>query len=366
MSKQAQFEINVDLEQHSAIEVRCGGLQHLEQAFAGETHARTVVVIADENVSRIYGANVIGQFKRLAGRVESIVLPAGEATKSAARLFELWMQFAHWRLNRDALVVALGGGVVGDLAGLAAATYARGLSWIGLPTTLMAQVDSSIGGKVGLNLESAKNIVGAFWQPTRVLMDPNVLATLGEREYRSGLAEVVKYAVIQGQNLFERLERAAGALLIRDPSALVEIIIECCAAKVATVQADPFERTGQRAVLNYGHTFGHALENVMGYGHLMHGEAVALGMVCAARLSEQLGLADSGTCARQQGLLAKFGLPIELPRFNVDELLQAMALDKKNQAGKMRLALVKKLGQVELVNDVSAASIRQSLQANGA
>ncbi len=364
MSDQAHFEIDADAQQRSTIEVRTGGLQQFAQVFNRDLARQTLVVVSDINVDRLYGQTVVGQLKRLAGRVESIVLPAGEATKSVASLQELWQRFAQWQLHRDAVIVALGGGVIGDLTGFAAATYARGLTWIGLPTSLMAQVDSSIGGKVGVNLEAAKNIVGAFWQPTQVIIDPDVLNSLGDRDFRSGLAEVVKYAVIQGPPLWERLDRNATALLDRNPSALFDIIVECCAAKVAIVSSDPLERSGRRAVLNYGHTFAHALETVTGYGQLSHGEAVSIGMVCAARLAEQTGLAEKGLCKDLRALLVKFGLPTELPRVAHDEILQAMSLDKKNCAGKLRLVLAKRIGQLELVDDVDSAAVLAALRSD--
>ena len=362
MSDQAHFEIRVSDQQNCTIEVRSAGLQQLAQVLRDDLRPPAVVIVSDANVDRIYGQTVVGQFARLSSRVESVVLPIGESTKSAVRLHELWSRFAQWQLHRDAVIVALGGGVIGDLAGFAAATYTRGLQWIGLPTSLMAQVDSSIGGKVGINLESAKNIVGAFWQPTQVIIDPTALGTLSDRDFRSGLAEVVKYAVISGPTLWDQLDRNGAAILAREPSALRNVIVECCAAKVAIVSADPLERNGQRAVLNFGHTFGHALETVLGYGELSHGEAVAIGMVCASRLAEQIGLAEKGLCSDLRTILAKFGLPTEFPQVSHDEILQVMSLDKKNRAGKLRLVLAKRIGHVELAEEVDPSAVLAALQ----
>jgi 3-dehydroquinate synthase len=346
------FEIRVSPEQSSCILVRAGCLRDLNRTLAGELTDRAVVIVSDENVAQIFSSQVVDQLRASAGRVETVVLPAGEETKGVGSLTRLWDRFAQSSLNRDAIVVALGGGVIGDLAGFAAATYARGLAWIGLPTSLMAQIDSGIGGKVAVNLPAAKNLVGAFWQPTRVLIDPLALSSLGERDFRSGLAEVVKYAVIEGPARFERLEQTAAAILARDAAALGETIAACVSAKVAIVSADPLERTGRRAVLNLGHTFGHALETVAGYGKLSHGEAVAIGLVCAARLAEALGHAPGGLTERLRDLLRTFGLPHSVKPHDPARIVQAMSLDKKNRAGRLRLVLAKRLGQIECVDDV--------------
>jgi 3-dehydroquinate synthase len=293
----------------------------------------------------------------IVARVESVALPAGEPTKSSGFLGDLWERFAHWQVQRDSLVLALGGGVIGDLAGFAAATFARGIRWWSLPTSLMAQVDSGLGGKVGVNLKAGKNLVGAFWQPERVIVDPDVLATLNEREFRAGLAEVVKYAVIEGPERFDELRQRRSEILSRDPNILFEMIAACCRAKAEIVQADPREQTGRRAVLNYGHTFAHALEAVTGYEQFLHGEAVAIGMDCAARLAKEFGLVDRQFILRQRHLLAMLGLPVVIPRLDERRLVEAMMLDKKNRGGKLRLVLPKGLGAIELVNDISEEQV---------
>ncbi len=364
MTQQSHFEIRVGTSQRSDIDVGSGNLQRFDEIVRGELDQKTAVLISDSNVFPIYGESVTAQLEAMAGRVESIVLPAGESTKSLAQLNDLWRRFVQFQLHRDAVVVALGGGVIGDLAGFAAATYARGLTWMGLPTSLMAQVDSSIGGKVGVNLESAKNLVGAFWQPARVVIDPAVLATLGERDFRSGLAEVVKYAVIQGEPFFKRVEQSVDQINARDSATLFEIVSACCQIKLAIVESDPSEQTGVRAILNYGHTFAHALETVLGYGRLSHGEAVSIGMTCAARLARRIGLVDDRFCEAQQALLTRLGLPTEVPVNNHLGMVSAMMLDKKNRVGQLRLVLPKRLGQVELVADVSPALAIAALRDN--
>ncbi len=234
--------------------------------------------------------------------------------------------------DRQTVVVAVGGGVVGDLAGFIAATYARGFRFLQVPTTLLAQVDSSVGGKVGINLPEAKNMVGAFLQPLGVLIDTATLDTLPPREYCAGLGEVVKYGVILDAELFDYLEAHAAELVQRDPPVLVHVIAQCCRLKADVVRRDEREESGQRAVLNYGHTFAHALETLSGYGTLLHGEAVAIGMDCAARLAEQLGRVDASFTERQRELLVALGLPVRLPKLDREKIVAAMMHDKKGAA----------------------------------
>jgi 3-dehydroquinate synthase len=248
--------------------------------------------------------------------------------------------------------------VVGDLAGFIAATYARGLRFFQVPTSLLAQVDSSVGGKVGLNLPGAKNMVGAFLQPLGVLIDTATLDTLPEREFRSGLGEVIKYGVILDAALFDDLEAHAAELLGRDPATLVSTIARCCQLKAGVVCRDEREESGLRAVLNYGHTFAHALETLTGYGQLLHGEAVAIGMTCAARLAERLGRVDAAFVRRQQALVEALGLPVRLPKLEAAKILATMMHDKKVQHGRLRFVLPSRMGHVELVSDVDPAAVR--------
>jgi 3-dehydroquinate synthase len=246
---------------------------------------------------------------------------------------------------------------VGDLAGFVAATFARGLTFVQAPTTLLAQVDSSVGGKVGVNLPGAKNMVGAFWQPAAVLIDTRSLDTLPDREYQAGLAEVIKYGVIMDADFFALLERNVQRLLDRDHETLVEVIARCCRLKALVVAADEREETGFRAVLNYGHTFGHAIEAVAGYGIWLHGEAIAVGMMCAARLAQRLGRVDADFVARQKAILSAVGLPTTLGRVDHGLLLSAMQRDKKVEHGRLRFVLPTQIGHVELVDGVAAEDV---------
>ena len=259
-------------------------------------------------------------------------------------------------------VVAVGGGVVGDLAGFIAATYARGLRFITVPTTLLAQVVSSVGGKVGINLPKAKNMVGAFLQPLGVLIDTATLTTLPANEYRAGLAEVVKYGVILDADFFQYLEANAASLVERKDDVLVRVIARCCRLKADVVEKDEREQSGLRAVLNFGHTFGHAFEALAGYGKLLHGEAVAIGMVCAARLAERTGRVDAQFSDRLRSLLSVLGLPVDVPKLDPGKILDAMMHDKKGQNGKLFFVLPNCMGQVESVRDVSSSDILSVLE----
>jgi 3-dehydroquinate synthase len=290
-----------------------------------------------------------------------VSVPSGEKSKCVAEAERLWKKLAELGADRTTLVVALGGGVVGDLAGFVAASYARGVAFLQVPTTLLAQVDSSVGGKVGVNLPGAKNMVGAFWQPVGVLIDTQTLETLPEREYVSGLAEVVKYGVILDAEFFARLERDAAALVAKEHGVLLDVIARCCRLKADIVEADEREETGRRSVLNYGHTFAHAVEAVAGYGELLHGEAVSIGMMCAARLAERLGRVDIEFVARQERLLAALKLPVELPALDDNALLEAMTHDKKVADGRLKFVLPTRLGEVELVDGIDLADVRAAL-----
>src|SRR5690606_24838151 len=260
------------------------------------------------------------------------------------------------------LVSAVGGGAVGAAAGFLAATYARGLPFVQVPTTLLADVDSSVGGKVGINHPRAKNLIGAFHQPLGVFIDTAVLKTLPDREYISGLAEVIKYGVILDADFFRYLEAHVQGLMSRDADVLQHAIHRSCRLKADVVERDEFEKTGLRAVLNYGHTFAHAYEALAGYGELLHGEAVAIGMVQASRLAEQRRLIDGAATERQVALLEAVGLPVTLPAslsWTADEILERMRLDKKALAGRLRFILPTRIGHVELFDDISDSDVRE-------
>jgi 3-dehydroquinate synthase len=326
--------------------------------FAGQrcklTHA---ILITDTNVIEPHARCVADSLIALGARVNVEIVAAGETSKSVANADRLWNQLLQHKTDRKTLIVAVGGGVVGDLAGFIAATYARGLPFFQVPTTLLAHVDSSVGGKVGVNLPNAKNMVGAFWQPLGVLIDTAVLETLPDREYRAGLAEVVKYGVILDAEFFAYLEEHADELNARSPEVLRYVVARCCRLKADVVEQDERETTGLRAVLNYGHTFGHAIEAEAGYGEFLHGEAVSIGMLAASRLAERLGRVDSPFTARQDRLLQQLGLPTALPDLDPAVLLAAMQLDKKVAHGRLRFVLPTQMGHVELVGDVPEAEV---------
>jgi len=321
-----------------------------------------VLVVSNETVAPLYLARVQAG---LAGFVQAaLVLPDGEKHKtldSTARVFDA---LAALGATRDATVVALGGGVIGDLAGFAAAAWMRGIDFVQMPTTLLAMVDSSVGGKTGVNLPAGKNLVGAFLQPRAVVADTATLATLPAREYRAGLAEVVKYGALGDAAFFAWIESNAAALVEREENALAHAIAQSCRQKSAIVARDELEH-GERALLNFGHTFAHALESATGYDALLHGEAVAIGMVLAARLSAELGRAPSGDGARLAALLDALGLPTRSPAIDAADVLERMRLDKKNLGGLLRLVLWRGIGQADVVPGVPEGAILRVLEPTG-
>ena len=321
-----------------------------------------VVVITDANVEPLYAGPISEQLSETELDVNILTVEPGEPSKSPEMAAELWQVMLDAATDRQSIVLAVGGGVVGDLAGFAAATFARGLDFFQVPTTLLAQVDSSVGGKTGVNLPEAKNIIGAFWQPLGVLIDVDVLSTLPQREYIAGLAEVVKYGVILDAQFFAYLERNMEAILARDTEALTHIVARSCRLKADIVEADEREETGRRAVLNYGHTFGHALEAATDYMQFLHGEGVAIGMQCAARLAARLGRVDETMVDRQLRLLTGLKLPTEMPEIDKSDVLHLMRRDKKVADGQMRFVLPSRLGEVELVGNVPTADILAALE----
>jgi 3-dehydroquinate synthase len=318
-------------------------------------------VVTDEHVAG--HGRAIGNALTAAGfRPSLVVLPPGEEQKALATVSGLYDRLVDLNADRKTLVVAVGGGVIGDLAGFVAATYARGLSLLMVPTTLLAMVDSSVGGKVGVNHPKAKNLIGAFHQPIGVWIDTAMLTTLPDREYRSGLAEVVKYGVIGDAEFFALLETHAEAILRREPEILQPLVARCCGLKANIVEQDEREESGLRMVLNYGHTFAHAFETVSGYGAWLHGEAVAAGMVCASRLAERRGLIPHDVTERQRTLLQRFSLPTAPRTAALDDWLATMRRDKKALAGRLRLILPLRLGEVALFDDIREAEVRRVLE----
>lgn len=345
-------------------DIHCGsGVAVRVGPAVAATGAVRAVIVADEAVVSTHADRVRRSLLDAGVETASIPLPSGEPTKSVAAAERLWNAFAEMAVDRRTHVVAVGGGVVGDLAGFVAATFARGLPVWHVPTTLVAQVDSAIGGKTGINLAGGKNLVGSFWQPRGVFADIDTLATLPRREFVSGLAEVVKYGVILDPALFAWLEDSAAALMARDPAALTHAVERSAAIKADVVSRDEHETSGLRAALNYGHTFAHAYETLAGYGTLLHGEAVAIGMARAARLATLLGRVPGELASRQDTLLAGLGLPTAIPAGLDDAaaLLAVMARDKKSVGGRLRFVLPSRLGHVELVDGVPEQLVRQVL-----
>ena len=315
------------------------------------------LVVTNETVAPLYLDAVK---ENLSGKaIESISLPDGEAFKTLQTVQSILDHLVDAGANRDATIVALGGGVVGDIAGFAAACYMRGINFVQVPTTLLAQVDSSVGGKTGVNHPGGKNLIGAFHQPQAVLIDTDTLKRLPDRELKAGLAEVIKYGVIADAGFFSWLENNIEALVTRDSHALAKAIQRSCELKAAVVAEDERE-AGRRAILNYGHTFGHAIERCQGYGEWLHGEAVAAGMVMAAKLSG-LGIDDR---SRLSTLIRNAGLPTSPPAVGADELIQAMSLDKKVQQKKQRFVLLKALGAAYVTSNYDQGRLRHVLQAN--
>jgi len=340
------------------IHIGTGILRDAGQAITGLTRVSHAVIITDENVDQTYAEVVADSLADCGVRVDVLAIEAGEASKSVECLATLWEHLLDIGTDRKSIVVAVGGGVVGDLAGYVAASFARGLTFVQVPTTLLADVDSSVGGKVGINLPAAKNMVGSFWQPLVVLIDTQALDTLPVREYRAGLAEVVKYGVILDETFFEYLESHVAAINDRDHEALGHIIARCCRLKADVVQADERDMTGLRAVLNYGHTFCHAIEAVSGYGEWLHGEAVSIGMVAAARLAQGMDRVPPEFTSRLVRLLEALELPVQMPNLDHDALLAAMQRDKKSEHGRLRFILPTRLGHVEFVDDVPQDLVR--------
>jgi len=355
--------VQVNLADRSyAIEIGSGNLDRVGPTLAECGRVSHAVVITDENVQEPHAIRVAESLGGEGIEVDVITIEPGEPSKSIDMAAGLWNGLLELGADRRSVVVAVGGGVVGDLAGFIAATFARGVRFFQVPTSLLAQVDSSVGGKVGINLPEAKNMVGAFLQPVGVLIDTATLATLPQREYIAGLGEVVKYGVILDADLFDYLAANVAGLLQRDDEVLIHVITRCCRLKADVVENDEREETGLRAVLNYGHTFAHPLETLSGYGQILHGEAVAVGMLCASRLAQRTGRVDAELTERQRKLLKALGLPVKLPDLDRQQILDSMTHDKKVQHGRLRFVLPTRMGHVELVGDVDPDDVRAALE----
>lgn len=319
------------------IQIGRGLLDVCGERIRALTAARRAVIVSDGNVSPLYAARVEASLKRAAFEVSRFVFPAGEGSKRLETIASLYTHLAGHGLTRSDLIVALGGGVTGDMAGFAAATYLRGIDFVGLPTSLLAQIDSSVGGKTGFDLPEGKNLVGAFWQPRLVLIDPDTLSTLPPRYFADGMAEAVKYGCIRSRSLFDRIASEPAESFLED------LIFACVDIKRAIVEEDERD-TGNRMLLNFGHTVGHAVEKLQNYEGYSHGEAVAAGMALLCAAGEAAGLTEPGTTCALLNVLEKYHLP-HATDFSAQELATATLLDKKSAGNTIRLILLKKLGE---------------------
>jgi len=323
-------------------------------AYRGAIRGERVLVVTNETVGPLY-AGLVETALTTSHRVDILTLADGEQYKTLATLEKIYDRLLEGGYGRDATIVALGGGVIGDIAGFAAASYQRGIDFVQVPTTLLAQVDSSVGGKTGVNHALGKNMIGAFHQPTRVLADVDVLNSLPAREFAAGMAEVIKYGLIRDTPFFDWLEAHMAAINAREPERLVEVIRRSCANKAEVVAADERE-AGQRALLNLGHTYGHALEAELGYGRWLHGEAVAAGMCMAADTACRLGWLNDSQCARIERVIAAAGLPVAPPpELEASRIRALMARDKKVEAGTLRLVLMRDIGHAVVTSEYGDA-----------
>ena len=336
------------------------GSNLLGQAALLQNHltGKEVLVVSNETVAPLYLEKLMAS---LAGyRAESVILPDGEQYKTLEQLNNVFTALLEKRMSRQTTIVALGGGVIGDMAGFAAACYQRGIPFIQVPTTLLAQVDSSVGGKTAVNHPAGKNMIGAFYQPKCVIADIDVFNTLDDRQLSAGIAEIIKYGLIRDEAFLLWLEENMEALVGRDANALIYAVERSCINKAEVVAADELEH-GQRALLNLGHTFGHAIETAMGYGEWLHGEAVAAGMYMAADLSARLGWLTKADVARVEKLLLRAKLPVKGPLISIEKMKDLMAVDKKVQDGQIRLVLLKAIGEALVTDDFDAALLDQTL-----
>ena len=335
-----------------------GGLLSDPAVFAAHVPGRDLLLVSNTTVAPLYAGRVRAALPDR--RIVDLRLPDGEQYKTLEYVARVLDVLVANGFGRDSLVLALGGGVVGDLAGFSAACYQRGIAFAQLPTTLLAQVDSSVGGKTGVNHPGGKNMIGAFHQPCAVLADTTTLQTLPPRELRAGLAEVVKYGLVFDLQFLDWLERNVDALLALDPEALAHAIHRSCELKAEVVRRDERE-SGDRALLNLGHTFGHAIETATGYTEWLHGEAVATGMVIAADMSARLGLLPAADVLRVRELLQRIGLPVDPPRFGAQRALECMRIDKKVKSGRIRLVLLDRLGGARFTADYPDDALASTL-----
>jgi 3-dehydroquinate synthase len=346
-----------------SIEINAGILSKLGTYLTNLNLGKKILLVSNPVVFKHYGETTVNSLKSAGFDVSTCILPAGERYKTLNSITKIHDIALENRLERSSTMIALGGGVIGDMTGFAAATWLRGINFVQIPTTLLAMVDASIGGKTGVNHPRGKNLIGAFYQPKFVLIDPEVLNTLPVREFRAGMAEVIKYGIIWDEQLFNQMEshkNLSQKRYLKD-NLLETILTRSCQAKADVVSKDEKE-SGLRAILNYGHTIGHAVESLTGYKLVNHGEAVAIGMVAAGTIAMEMGLWDQQSLQRQNNLIQKTSLPTRLPPgLDLDQIIDVLGLDKKVKAGKVRFILPTKIGSVIITDDVSSTTIKKSL-----
>ena len=319
----------------------------------GIKRTRKILIISNKEIATLYGENILGSLRSNNYVVEICIIKEGEIHKNVNTLNKIYDAAFEYKLERNSLMIALGGGIVGDITGLAAATWLRGIDYIQIPTTLLSMVDSSVGGKTAVNHPKGKNLIGSFYQPKAVYIDTNTLITLPKREFKAGMAEVIKYGIIKDKELFEFLENEANINQINnlEKKSLIKIINKSIKTKSEIVSMDEQE-SGIRAILNYGHTFGHVIENLCGYGEYLHGEAISIGMRIAGDIACNKGLWSLEESVRQNNLLKSYGLPIKIPRISKTEILKIVMGDKKVKDGRIRFILPKNIGEVGIFDNV--------------
>ncbi|MEN6626132.1 MAG: 3-dehydroquinate synthase [Candidatus Sumerlaeia bacterium] len=355
-------DLRVELGDRSyPIRIGAGWIERLGEALAPVFPPRPCALVTNREIGPQWISSVSHILTSAGYAVSLCEIPGGEENKTLATVSAIYDHLLANRHTRQSGIIALGGGIVGDIAGFAASSFMRGVPFIQLPTTLLAMVDSSVGGKTGVNHPAGKNLIGAFWQPTFVGIELNFLGTLPERELRAGMAEVIKYGIIADAEMFAYIEANIDAALSRDPEVLTRLIRRSCEIKADVVARDEREG-GLRAILNFGHTFGHAAEKLTQYQSLRHGEAVAMGMAAAMRLAARRGMVGQADAQRVEALLERAGLPTRMPEYSIDDYWRAMGADKKVRDGRIRFVLPEAIGRVGIYNDVSREEVAEALK----
>ena len=353
--------INIDLGERSYdILLGSGLFDRVGEILSQVLQPSRIILVTHPSLFRLYGDKVLAGLKKQGWATDIIEVPEGETSKSLQQADIIYDRLLDFNCDRKSVLIALGGGVIGDLTGFVAATYQRGIPFVQVPTTLLSQVDSSVGGKTAVNHPKGKNMIGAFYQPRMVIADLDTLQTLPQNEFRAGLAEVIKYGVISDASLFDYLEKNADKILQLDHECLAYIIKTSCSIKAEVVEKDERE-SHYRMILNFGHTLGHTIEALTGYSQFIHGEAVAIGMVYAAKLSQQLGKCQSAVSSRLSKLVNKFGLPSQWPDLDSSAVIECLYHDKKTMNHKIKFILIKDIGHVEIVEDMPEADILKIL-----